>query len=117
MSPRRLLRVARAEAPAAATDDLQAELVLLREENARLKAAAHREPAGAAVLELALALPATAPAPGAGEDDLAHALVEGLVLRDGLLELGDRLEEALRAVDARLEALGGREGARAVACA
>ncbi len=119
MSPRRLLRGARAEQPPAqVTADLEAELVLLREENARLKAEAHREPQGAAVLELALALPAVAPAAGAGEDDVAHALVEGLVLRDGLQELGDRLERAVRAVDARLDALGhGEDGPRALACA
>jgi hypothetical protein len=120
MSPRRLLgRSARAEqATAPAADDLQAELVLLREENARLKAEAHREPAAAAVLELALALPAAGPEDGAADDDVAHALVEGLVLRDGLRELGDQLEQAMRAVEAHLEVLGAQgAGRHALACA
>ena len=85
---------------------LQAELVLLREENGRLKAAQHRGPGLDRALELARSLPAAVPASGEADDEGAQMLVEGLVLRESLLELCQEVERALGVVEARLKALG-----------
>jgi|KBSSwiStaDraftv2_1062776.scaffolds.fasta_scaffold361869_2 hypothetical protein len=86
---------------------LQAELVLLREENARLKAAGHQEPDLGALLDRARSLPAG----GAGADDradeAAQLLVEGMVMRESLLGLCQEIGRSMAALEARLAALGG----------
>ena len=86
---------------------LRAELVLLREENARLKAAGHQEPDLGALLDRARSLPAG----GAGADDradeAAQLLVEGMVMRESLLGLCQEIGRSMAALEARLAALGG----------
>lgn len=85
---------------------LQAEVVLLREENARLKAAAYHKPSLGRLLERARALPAI----GASREDLsdsaAELLVEGLVMRESLLEVCREITASLAAVEDKLTALG-----------
>jgi hypothetical protein len=82
--------------------ELHAELVLLREENARLKAAEHAEPDIEALLRRARAL-SEADAADAQE----HALAEALVIRESLLEISRQMQRALMLFEARLHALGG----------
>jgi hypothetical protein len=83
---------------------LRAELLLLREENARLKAAPHRGPDVGAVLGQARSIPGVRT-----DDDIAdettRVLVEGLVIRESLLELCNEIERAMVAFEARLTAL------------
>jgi hypothetical protein len=99
-------RFARRRSDSAVPDDslaeLHAELVLLREENARLKAAEHAEPDIEALLRRARSL-SEADAGDAQE----HALVEGLVIRESLLEICGQMERAMILFQARLRALGG----------
>ena len=84
---------------------LRAELVLLREENARLKAAPHQAP------DIAQLLGARALAAGARLDDdsvadeTTRVLVEGLVIRESLLEICQEIERAMVSFEARLKAL------------
>ena len=82
---------------------LRAELVLLREENARLKAAPHRPPDIARVLERARSLPAADPE--ALADETARMLVDGLVIRESLLEICQEIERAMVSFEAKLNAL------------
>jgi hypothetical protein len=83
---------------------LRAELLLLREENARLKAAPHRGPDVGAVLGQARSFTGVR-----ADDDIAdettRVLVEGLVIRESLLELCQEIERAMVAFEARLTAL------------
>jgi hypothetical protein len=83
---------------------LRAELLLLREENARLKAAPHRGADVGTVLGRARSFSLAR-----GEDDIAdettRVLVEGLVIRESLLELCHEIERAMVAFEARLSAL------------
>ena len=82
---------------------LRAELVLLREENARLKTARHQGPDIGGLLERARSLP--------GErvddvgDETSRVLVEGLVIRESLLEICQEIERAMVSFEARLKAL------------
>ena len=83
---------------------LRAELVLLREENARLKAAQHRRPTSAGC--------SAGPArcrPHARTtrraDETTRMLVEGLVIRESLLEICHEIERAMVSFEARLKAL------------
>jgi hypothetical protein len=90
---------------------LHAELVLLREENARLKAAPHQPPDIARLLERARAQPEIDPE--ALADETARMLVEGLVIRESLLEICQEIERAMVTFEARLKALetmGGLHG-------
>jgi hypothetical protein len=82
-----------------------AEVVLLREENARLKAAQHQPASLGRVLGRARSLPA--PHADAEEiaDDAAQMLVEGMVLRESLLEVCNELERVMGAVKAKLNAV------------
>ncbi len=82
---------------------LRAELVLLREENARLKAAPHQAPDIAALLGRARSLPASR-ADDVG-DETTRVLVEGLVIRESLLEICQEIERAMVSFEARLMAL------------
>ena len=85
--------------------DLQAELVLLREENARLKAAPHRGPDIAGLLARARALPAADSDPDSAADESTRLVVEGLVMRQSLLEICREIERAMVTFEARLNAL------------
>jgi hypothetical protein len=84
---------------------LRAELLLLREENARLNAAQHRGADVGRVLRQARALPAIEPDDDSIADETTRVLIEGLVIRESLLELCQEIERAMVAFEARLTAL------------
>jgi hypothetical protein len=87
-------------------DSVHAELVLLREENARLKAAQHRRADVGRLLDRARSLPAATADSGGASDDTAQLLFEGLVIRESLLEICREIERAMVAFEAKLDALG-----------
>ena len=86
-------------------DSVHAELVLLREENARLKAAQHRRADVGRLLDRARSLPAAAADSGGASDDTAQLLFDGLVIRESLLEICREIERAMVAFEAKLDAL------------
>lgn len=86
-------------------DSVHAELVLLREENARLKAAQHRRADVGRLLDRARSLPAATADSGGASDDTAQLLFDGLVIRESLLEICREIERAMVAFEARLDAL------------
>jgi hypothetical protein len=101
-------RRANAQGPDAASESLtalQAELVLLREENARLKAAEHRGPDIGGLLARARSLPAAQPDRDSVDDESTRVLVESLVIRESLLEICQDVERAMVAFEAKLRAL------------
>src|SRR4051794_9929041 len=83
---------------------LRAELVLLREENARLKAAPHQSPDIARLLGRARSL-TSAPDHDSVTDEAARMLVDGLVIRESLLEICKEIERAMVSFEGRLKAL------------
>jgi|tagenome__1003787_1003787.scaffolds.fasta_scaffold20913916_2 hypothetical protein len=85
---------------------LQAELVLLREENARLKAAGHQgRPDVAGILGRARAAQEATVDQDSATDEAAQMLVEALVIRESLLEICRALERSMVSYQARLNAL------------
>jgi len=84
---------------------VHAELVLLREENARLKAAQHRRADISRLLDRARSLPAATADQGGASDDTAQLLFDGLVIRESLLEICREIERAMVAFEAKLDAL------------
>jgi hypothetical protein len=84
---------------------LRAELVLLREENARLKAAPHGAPDIAQLLGRARTLPGARLDDDSVADETTRVLVEGLVIRESLLEICQEIERAMVSFEARLKAL------------
>jgi hypothetical protein len=84
---------------------LHAELLLLREENARLKAAPHRGPDIAALLTRARSLPAENIDQDSVDDETTRVLVEALVIRESLLEICQEIQRAMVAFEAKLDAL------------
>jgi hypothetical protein len=85
---------------------LHAELVLLREENARLRGAQDQRHDLLHLLGRARALPAAAARDAdALGDDAAQLLIDGLVIRESLLEICGEIERAMVAFTARLHAL------------
>ena len=84
---------------------VHAELVLLREENARLKAAQHRRADVSRLLERARSLPSAAADRDGTSDDTAQLLFDGLVIRESLLEICREIERAMVAFEAKLDAL------------
>jgi hypothetical protein len=84
---------------------VHAELVLLREENARLKAAQHRRADVGRLLDRARSLPAATADSGGASDDTAQLLFDGLVIRESLLEICREIERAMVAFEAKLDAL------------
>ena len=84
---------------------IHAELVLLREENARLKAAQHRRADISRLLDRARSLPAATADSGGASDDTAQLLFDGLVIRESLLEICREIERAMVAFEAKLDAL------------
>jgi hypothetical protein len=84
---------------------IHAELVLLREENARLKAAQHRRADISRLLDRARSLPAATADSGGASDDTAQLLFDGLVIRESLLEICREIERAMVAFQAKLDAL------------
>jgi hypothetical protein len=98
--------VAHAAAGGDALAGLQAEVVLLREENARLKTAGDREPDLGALLDRARSLPRVGNAPEDRTDEAAQLLVEGMVMRESLLAVCRDVSQAMGLIEARLTTLG-----------
>jgi hypothetical protein len=111
---RRRFRRRRTDRPGAAgadpIADALAELVLLREENARLKAARHQVPSFGNVIGQMRAMPELDRAEDAA-DEAAEMLAEVVVLRDTLLEVCEELERTMVSVRVRLHRLGTDETA------
>jgi hypothetical protein len=84
---------------------LEAEVVLLREENARLKAARHQAHAVGTLLERTRSLRTEELHRGNLADETAQMLVEGLVIRESLIEICSEIERSMVVFGARLEAL------------
>jgi hypothetical protein len=84
---------------------LRAELVLLREENARLKAAPHHAPDLTRLLDRARTLPTARVDDDSLADETTRVLIEGLVIRESLLEICQEIERAMVSFEARLKAL------------
>lgn len=84
---------------------LEAELVLLREENAELKAAKHSEAGIGRLLERARAVSEEAFDPEDAGDETAHMLTEILVTREALRGICAEIERSMAAISARLDAL------------
>ena len=84
---------------------LEAEVVLLREENARLKAARHQQHNVGEMLERARSLRSEELDRGNLADETAQMLVEGLVIRESLIEICHEIERAMVVFEARLDAL------------
>jgi hypothetical protein len=108
--PRRRFRRARpAEIDAGMSEALasvHAEVLLLREENSRLKAAHHHRADISRLLGRARSLPSADVDRDNLEDDSAQLLVDGLVIRESLLEICQEIERSMVAFEARLNALG-----------
>ena len=87
--------------------EMHAELVLLREENARLKAAEHAGPDIEGLLARAGRLAeATLDHSESEEDEATSVLVEGLAIRESLLEICRQIERVMVLFEKRLRALG-----------
>ena len=84
---------------------LRAELILLREENARLKVAQHRAPDLGSILARARSLPTADLDRDSVDDATTRVYVEGLVIRESLLEICQGIERAMVAFEAKLRAL------------
>jgi hypothetical protein len=80
---------------------LEAEVVLLREENARLKAARHQRN----LLERRRSPRSEGLERGNLADETAQMLVEGLVIRESLIEICHGIERSMAIFEARLDAL------------
>jgi len=108
--PRRRFRRARPdfdEGPDEAIAALRAEILLLREENSRLKAAQHQRADVSRLLDRARSLsgPDANPDRHSLDDETAQLLVDGLVIRESLLEICQEIERTMVAFEARLNAL------------
>lgn len=103
--PRRLGRRRTDLAPGEPLSALRAELVLLREENARLKSAEHRPPDIGRLLDQARALPQERADEAALSDETTRAWVEAMVIRESLLEICLEIERAMVSFEAKLKAL------------
>jgi hypothetical protein len=103
---RRFRRSAATEAGAGEdpTLALQAELTLLREENARLQAAQYRPADLGTALDQIRALPEVAPASGEASDQAVDLLTSSLVLREALLQVCGELVNAVAAAEQQLKA-------------
>jgi hypothetical protein len=82
-----------------------AELLLLREENARLKAAQHQRADVSRLIGRARALAAAEPDRDSVSDDVEQLLVEGLLIRESLLEICQEVERSMVAFEGKLNAL------------
>src|SRR5512133_544545 len=84
---------------------LHAELVLLREENARLKAARHQPSDIGGLLGRARTLSSAQIDRDGSSDETAQMLIDGLVIRESLLEICQEIERSMVAFQAKLNAL------------
>jgi hypothetical protein len=85
-----------------ATSALLAEVMLLREENAWLKAAQHQTPGIGEAIERVRALPGERTGADDREDEATQVLAEAYVLRESLIELCDEMQRAIVTVRTRL---------------
>jgi hypothetical protein len=85
--------------------EVLAELVLLREENAQLKAARHQLPSFGRVVGQMRSLPAVDGEAEDAADAAADMLAEVYVLRESLLEVCEELERAMASARTRLVGL------------
>jgi hypothetical protein len=83
----------------------RAELLLLREENARLKAAQHQRADVSRLIARARSLAAAEPDRDSVSDDVEQLLVEGLLIRESLLEICQEVERSMVAFEGKLNAL------------
>jgi len=90
---------------------LHAEVLLLREENARLRGAQDQR------AELGRLLQRARSVPDRDElgDDAAQLVIDGLVIRESLLEICEEVEIAMAGLAARLEALASPAVEQAIA--
>jgi hypothetical protein len=95
------------EGPDDSLSELHSELVLLREENARLKAAEHKGPDIEGLLSRVRSLSAARDDDAGMADETTKVLVEGLVIRESLLEICRQIERVMVSFEARLRALPG----------
>ena len=79
--------------------------MLLREENSRLKASQHQRPELGRLLGRAHTLPAPEARRDGAADEAAQMLVEGLVIREALLEICKEIERSMVVFEAKLDAL------------
>jgi hypothetical protein len=84
---------------------LRAELLLVREENARLKAAQHQRADVSRLIGRARSLAAAEPDRDSVSDDVEQLLVEGLLIRESLLEICQEVERSMVAFEGKLNAL------------
>lgn len=89
-----------------AIEAMQAELTLLREENARLKADEHQLPGLGTLIAHARALPTALDGREEATDEAAQMLVETMVVRQALLDACNQIELSMAAVKAKLDGLG-----------
>ncbi len=92
-----------------AMGELEAEITLLREENARLKVDRHRPTDAGHVIERMRSIrpePATARHDGEGTPP-AHVIAECLAVRDGLMDACQEVQQAMQGIRGRLGALAG----------
>jgi uncharacterized protein YhdP len=87
-------------------ETLQAEIALLREENARLKADEHQLPGLGTLLAHARALPSAIDGRAETTDEAAEMLVETMVIRQALLDACAQIELSMAAVKTKLDGLG-----------
>jgi hypothetical protein len=94
------------QAPAGADGAaLHAELLLLREENARLKAAQHQRADVSRLIGRARSLTNAELDHDSLSDDVEQLLVEGLLIRESLLEICQEIERSMVAFEGKLNAL------------
>jgi hypothetical protein len=110
IEPRRRFRRRTDRDPAVAGDSeafatVRAELLLLREENARLKAAQHQRADVSRLIGRARSLAAAEPDRDSISDDVEQLLVEGLLIRESLLEICQEVERSMVAFEGKLNAL------------
>ena len=86
-------------------DAARAALLLLREENARLKAAQHQRADVSRLIGRARSLAAAEPDRDSISDDVEQLLVEGLLIRESLLEICQEVERSMVAFEGKLNAL------------
>ena len=84
---------------------VHAELLLLREENARLKTAQHQRADVSRLIGRARSLAAAELDRDSVSDDVEQLLVEGLLIRESLLEICQEVERSMVAFEGKLNAL------------
>jgi hypothetical protein len=106
--PRRRFRRRSDQGPEALGGDaagVYAELLLLREENARLKAAQHQRADVSRLIGRARSLTNAELDHDSLSDDVEQLLVEGLLIRESLLEICQEIERSMVAFEGKLNAL------------